>query len=97
LTLLVTAWPATNIHLSRSRATGVVHPWNEFIVAFHRFIVMAGLVPAIHVFDQQGKCLIAPSTDVDGRHKGGHDVEKSRAFVTPLWDRRSPLAREVGA
>jgi hypothetical protein len=30
------------------------------------FIVMAGLVPAIHVF--------APVEDVDGRNKCGHDV-----------------------
>jgi hypothetical protein len=30
------------------------------------FVVMAGLVPAIHVFTRRMK-------DVDGRHKGGHD------------------------
>jgi hypothetical protein len=31
---------------------------------------MAGLVPAIHVFTRGTK-------DVDGRPKGGHDVEKA--------------------
>jgi hypothetical protein len=33
------------------------------------FVVMAGLVPAIHVFTGCTK-------DVDGRHKGGHDDVK---------------------
>jgi hypothetical protein len=31
------------------------------------FAVMAGLVPAIHVFTSSGK------KDVDARHKAGHD------------------------
>jgi len=34
-------------------------------------IVVAGPVPAIHVFADR-------SEDVDGRHKGGHDGEKTR-------------------
>ena len=34
-------------------------------------LVMAGLVPAIHVF------LAYPQQDVDARHKAGHDGEVS--------------------
>jgi hypothetical protein len=33
----------------------------------NKVAVMAGLVPAIHVFDR------APNKDVDARHKAGHD------------------------
>jgi hypothetical protein len=35
----------------------------------NRFLVMAGLVPAIHVFLAYG------AKDVDARHKAGHDGE----------------------
>ncbi len=50
--------------------------------AQHVFIVMAGLVPAIHVFGAAGK-------DVDARDKPGHDEEgapgagKAGAGATP--------------
>jgi hypothetical protein len=43
----------------------------------HAFIVMAGLVPAIHVF------AFVRAEDVDGRHKAGHDDENQRVY-TPL-------------
>ena len=39
------------------------------------FIVMAGLVPAIHVFLSRG------SEDVDARHKAGHDDNTSTPSV----------------
>ena len=50
---------------------------------------MAGLVPAIHVFNRLGK------KDVDARHKAGHDAETG---VTPWrltydvtsWSCRNP-------
>jgi hypothetical protein len=38
--------------------------------------VMAGLVPAIHVFDRAPNKHVfdrAPNKDVDARHKAGHD------------------------
>jgi hypothetical protein len=38
------------------------------------FVVMAGLVPAIHIFPRR-------ANDVDGRHEGGHDDERSRAII----------------
>ncbi len=38
-------------------------------------IVMAGLVPAIHV-------LLAAKQDVDARHKAGHD-EREALAITP--------------
>jgi hypothetical protein len=37
--------------------------------------VMAGLVPAIHVF------LIAMTEDVDARHRAGHDEEAMGAHI----------------
>jgi hypothetical protein len=39
---------------------------------------MAGLVPAIHVFDaEKGK-------DVDARHKAGHDERKHKQKPRPM-------------
>jgi hypothetical protein len=35
------------------------------MIASHNYAVMAGLVPAIHVFPM--------NQDVDARHKAGHD------------------------
>jgi hypothetical protein len=35
-------------------------------MAVFRYLVMAGLVPAIHVLEKERK-------DVDARHKAGHD------------------------
>jgi hypothetical protein len=37
--------------------------------------VMAGLVPAIHVFPLEW------SKDVDARHKAGHDEFRQKAFI----------------
>jgi hypothetical protein len=39
------------------------------------YIVMAGLVPAIHVFLSRAK-----HQDIDGRHKAGHDA----VFESPI-------------
>jgi len=41
------------------------------IISTPRFTVMAGLVPAIHVFKQK--------QDVDDRHKAGHDEWERRS------------------
>jgi hypothetical protein len=45
---------------------------------------MAGLVPAIHVFD-------ASKQDVDARHKAGHDESKSHAVpISDIASGRAP-------
>ena len=49
----------------------------RFVVAQDIAAVMAGLVPAIHVF------LGASKKDVDARDKRGHDVEKSLQGSAP--------------
>jgi hypothetical protein len=38
-------------------------------------IAMAGLIPAIHVFD------LDPRQGVDARHKAGHDERAQRPFA----------------
>ena len=45
-------------------------------------VVMAGLVPAIHVLLQRRK------KDVDGRHEAGHDVERADATRQSIKRRR---------
>jgi hypothetical protein len=49
-------------------------------------IVMAGLVPAIHVFD------LAADQGVDARHEAGHDDGKSADTVA--LPRQSPILLE---
>ena len=53
------------------------------------FNVMAGLGPAIHVLTSRTK-------DVDGRHKAGHDDERStEVVINGSWYKPGfPLARE---
>src|SRR5271167_590873 len=56
---------------SRPRLSGLIPCWRQGF-----FNVMAGLVPAIHVFTGGTK-------DVDGRHTGGHDEVKSPSSTVP--------------
>ena len=55
--------------------------------------VMAGLVPAIHVFDNDGKI------DVDARHRAGHDDEKvlRNMKASELFDLKGRVALVTGA
>jgi len=61
---------------------------NEFVAYFQPVTVMAGRGPAIHVFGYVAKGEIGTQKDVDGSHKGGHDVETVAKFVPHLIDSR---------
>jgi hypothetical protein len=50
------------------------------------YLVMAGLVPAIHVF------LCSLRQDVDARDKPGHDVEKYFVVLSEVFVTQSPYA-----
>ena len=69
----------TAYSLSRGDGTWSSHPTDAM-----RFTVMAGLVPAIHVF------LAADPQDVDARHKAEHDG----CEAVPFWPSPPPELRQ---